>query len=225
MSNIKFKEIKPGMAIHCQTEEEAEKLFKHLDRLGYKWWSDESLLIEDTIYDRYGKNTCYFIEENKEVTYSDIGFFKSKGYEITEFSDLIEPELTAEETIRLLAHICHNSGCYSSCPIGKIRSSQSCNEFRRDNPEKVMKVLRKYKADHEKKELEVEWYWQGMIYEIGEDGWYYQIKDGAGRYDTGCECRERAEKYMENVLKKYSKTCKGSYIATVERACRLKMVD
>lgn len=167
MRNIRLKPIKPGMVIHCPTEEEAEKLFKHLDRLGYKWWSDGGLLVENTIYDRYGKNTCYFIEENKEVTYSDIDFFKSKEYEITEFSDLIEPELTAEEAIRLQADLCHSNGCFKGCPIGKIKSSQSCNEFRRDNPEKVMKALRKYKADHEKKEPEVEWVFKGVADIVG----------------------------------------------------------
>ncbi len=156
MSVIKFKEIEQGMTIHCSTEGEAEDLLKHLDGLGYKW-NDGGLLVEDTIYDRYGKNTCFFIEEDYRVTHRDIDYFKSEGYEVTEFSDLIEPELTAEEAIRLQAEMCSITGC-GNCAFWEARGRGliECSKWRKDHPEEAVKILAKYRADHEKKEPKVE---------------------------------------------------------------------
>lgn len=90
MSDIKLKEIKPRMVIHCPTEEEAEKLLKHLDELGYKWLSGSSLLSK-TYYNEWVEETCYFLERGLRVMYGNIEEYP----EHIEFSDLIEPELTA----------------------------------------------------------------------------------------------------------------------------------
>ena len=51
---MKLKEIKPGMVIHCKTEDEAKELFKHLDSLGYKWnctRCDNSLNEKSTLFE------------------------------------------------------------------------------------------------------------------------------------------------------------------------------
>lgn len=226
MSNIKFKEIKPGMVIHCPTEEEAEELFKCLNELGYKW--DSGMALESgrtnyTHHDVWKDRTCYGIYEHGRITFGNIDAFCGSKWEVVEFSELVEPELTAEEAIRLLADICHNMGCFRGCPIGKIKSSQSCNEFRRDNPEKVMKVLRKYKADHEKKEPEVEWVDICRIIETLPDGRKKCVHEEEIKPELPYGGDEKEK--VEEVLKRYCKEHKGDFFAVYEIICRAKAVS
>lgn len=223
MSDIKFKEIRPGMVIHCPTEENAKQLLEHLDGLGYEWSSRSEKLSERTNYGVYGENTCYLIEQCMEVMFSSINSLKSEGYEVTEFSDLIEPELTPEEAIRLQANLCHSNGCFKGCPIGKIKTNQSCNEFRRDNPEKVTKVLRQWKADHEKKEPEVEWVDICRIIETLPDGRKRCVYEEEVKSELPHGGDEKEK--VEEVLKRYCKEHKGSFFAVHEVVCREKAVN
>lgn len=202
MSDIKLKEIKPGMVIHCLTKEEAKALFEHLNEVGYTWDGGEELNNGNTKYEEYGGRTCYKIYENDTITYGYKEYFLRKGLKITKFSDLIEPELEPEEVIRLLSDMCHNNRCFEDCPIGKIRTNQSCNEFRRDNPEKVMKVLRQWKADHEKKEPEVKWHFHAEVHGNGFDS----VKN--------CDTEEEAIQFIEEELKKAGKDAYGEYKRT-----------
>ena len=215
---MKFKEIKPGMVIHCPTEENAKELLKHLDKLGYAWNSGSNLL-KDTMYNRYKGETCYYIESTG-ITYGSIGNFQQNEFDITEFPDLLEPELTAEEVLEWL--LIHYDDCeYVAAFDNDYGLLQLLSE---KTPKEIVNGIAQWKADHEKKEPEVEWFWQGRIFQIYEDGGYYQIKDGAGFYDTGCEYRESAEEYMADTLKEYCKSHEGIYIATVEHVCRVKAV-
>ncbi len=88
---MRFKEIRPGMAIHCQREEDANTLLEHLDTLGYRWFSNMRL-TEENLYHGCGEETCYFINYNKKVTFGICDGYREEGYTITEFSDLIEIE-------------------------------------------------------------------------------------------------------------------------------------
>lgn len=90
-----FKNMRPGMVIHCPTAENAEKLLKHLDEIGYRW----STGAESTDCNRESANsmrTCYQIHENGIFSFSEIDYYKRNGFQITEFSDLLQ-ELTADE--------------------------------------------------------------------------------------------------------------------------------
>ena len=91
----------------------------------------------------------------------------------------------------------------------------------------IVDAIKRWKAEHEKKEpeIETEWFWQGRIFKVEKDGSYYQIKDGTGFYDTGCEYQESAEEYMSDILKEYCKTHDGDYIALVNHVCRVKAVE
>jgi hypothetical protein len=68
---------------------------------------------------------------------------------------LVEDELTAEEATKILGEICCENRCYNGCPIGKARGKMSCNFFRRDKPKEVLEILKQWKKEHEKKEVEV----------------------------------------------------------------------
>lgn len=89
--------------------------------------------------------TCYCIEEDK-------GIWK---WTDEMFEGLAEDELTAEEATKILGEICCESRCYNGCPIGKARGKMSCHFFRRDKPKEVLEILKQWKKEHEKKEVEV----------------------------------------------------------------------
>ena len=90
--------------------------------------------------------TCYQIEGDEE------------GWSWTDemLEGLVEEELTAEEAIKILGEICCENKCYNGCPIGKVRGKMSCYFFQRDKPKEVLEILKQYKKDHEKKEIEME---------------------------------------------------------------------
>lgn len=209
MSNIKFKPIEPGMVIHCPTEENANELLEYLDGLGYKWLFSSEKLLECTRYDVYGENTCYSVEENMGVTYSDIGYFKSERYEVIEFSDLIEPELTAEEVLSTISEMCTNVQC-KECYLGKFcEHKNSACSFMNIEPKVIIDACVQWKADHEKKELEVEWHFYAEVHGNGFDS----IKN--------CGAEKEAIQFVEEELKKAGKDAWGKY----ERVCTLKAVN
>lgn len=136
---------------------------------------------------------------------------------------LAEPELTAEEVLRIMKELpfdfIHD---FLGCCQGRTREEML---YKIATPQQVIDMCQQWKAEHEKKEPEVEWFWQGRIFKVNEDGCYLQIKDGTGFYDTGCEYRESAEEYMNDELKEYCKTHEGNYIAKIEHVCRVKAVS
>lgn len=130
----------------------------------------------------------------------------------------IKPELSVEEVLQIMREMPFNFiRDYLECNIGYTRAEL----FEIATNEQILGMCAKWKAS-QNRELEAEWFWQGRIFKIREDGCYYQIKDGTGFYDTGCAYRETAEYYMEDELKEYCKTHDGDYIAVVEHVCRIK---
>lgn len=95
---MRLKEIKPGMVIHCKTENEANRLLWELVYLGYRWWNGRSICelhFEDSV------NGCgYWIKDNKTVDWGRIGYYKERASEygkIIPFSSLVIPEKTYED--------------------------------------------------------------------------------------------------------------------------------
>lgn len=78
--------VKPKVAIHCQTEEEAKQLLKWAHGQGLKWCIGESYL-EDTAHSKHKNNTCYSFSTGG---YSNIDFYESEGYDIIKFSSIPE---------------------------------------------------------------------------------------------------------------------------------------
>lgn len=216
---MRLKEIKPEMVIHCKTQEEANELCGAVGASSQ--WKE--------YWETYKDDTCYQIGYHAMKTFGNSHSYSD--FKITEFSDLILPELTAEEVLNILNEIrnCVGRKC-NDCPFLENNNGERKNLCTTNygvilsNPEKLISICQQWKSDHEKKEpeIETEWFWQGRIFKINEDGCYYQIKDGTGFYDTGCEYRESAEEYMADELKEYCKTHKGKFIAVVEHVCRVK---
>src|SRR5690554_3396558 len=87
---IHIKEaIKENTVIHCETEEEAERILDMAHELGYKWWTGENY-ENNTEWDIYKSKMCYDLLEG---SYSDCYYFKNKNYSIipsTQIADLEE---------------------------------------------------------------------------------------------------------------------------------------
>lgn len=79
-----FWNSKEHLAIHCKTEEQANKLLKAFDKLGKKWSSGNSYL-EVNCWNGYEENTCY----SNNNGYTFINWYKENNYKIYDFEDVI----------------------------------------------------------------------------------------------------------------------------------------
>lgn len=149
---MKLKEIKPGMVIHCPTEEEAEKLLEHLEGLGYRRYSGRKL-TSMTFYAFNNHNTCYYVGKDFIITFGSVNEENSKS--ITKFSDLIIPELTVEEVWSIASEI-------SNMPKDIQKEIFPDFDYSKDDfwnqyaPYEVKRRIEQWKANHEKKETAVE---------------------------------------------------------------------
>lgn len=149
-------------------------------------------------------NLGYYIEEDPD------------GYCWTDemFEGLVEEELTAEEAIKIQAEMCRSVLC-KDCTINKFGydTRYGCCKYRSKNPDKVLKILKQWKKDHEKKEIEVE---LAYVVRVIEDLGY--TKKCVYEEDV-TEVKDEA---MKRVLKEYCKEHEGKFFAVYEEMCRVK---
>lgn len=139
-----------------------------------------------------------------------------QGYRIEEDAywwtdEMLEPveETSAEEAIRTLGEVCKDSDCLH-CPIKEIDREHSCTDIKISHPEETVKILKQWKADHEKKPIETEFIY---IVRIIEDKQCVHEEEIVG---------ESEDEACERVLKKYCEDHEGKFYAVVERICRVK---
>lgn len=87
------------------------------------------------------------------------GFYRIVEYGYCWTDEMFEPveeELTAEEAIRLRGEICDGRDC-SCCKLSAYNNGMGiiCDELEAKHPERAIEILKQYKKDHEKKEIEV----------------------------------------------------------------------
>lgn len=129
------------------------------------------------------------------------------------FEGLVEDELTAEEATKILGEICCENKCYNGCPIGKARGKISCHFFRRDKPKEVIEILKQWKKDHEKKEVEV------------ESKLYCRIIDGGDGSTVRSEALQdgiNLNDEIKEILAKYCSEHVGDYFAVCENRWMVK---
>ena len=218
---MRLKEIKPGMVVHCKNIEEMKALLEEAERLGYRWGSTANLPTSMAIC--LG-STIHFYEKNeytdfKHITWSD----KTEG--VTEFSDLILPELTAEEAIKLHTEVCCSS-C-KECPLYNVDGYSDCEDLCINNPEKAVEILAQWKSENEKKEPEIETVDICRIIEIQPDGRKrcvheedmenIPIEEGKVRPSD-----RNIQKRCREILKRYCMEHEGEFIAVHEVVSRVK---
>lgn len=81
-----FWNSKKNLAIHCDTEEKANKLLKAFDEYGKRWCSGERY-IDDNCWSEYKEKTCYD-NEHDDSGYCNVNFYKENDYKIYEFEDI-----------------------------------------------------------------------------------------------------------------------------------------
>ena len=207
---MKLKEIKPGMVIHCKNDEEKKALLEEAERLGYVWIVNGKNPTDETTI---SGSTIHILL--KHITWSDT----TEG--AIEFSDLIIPELSAGEAIKIFGEIC--KGSCQACPLYAVEPYEACENLCYENPEKIVEILAQWKANHEKKEPEIETVDICRIIEIKPDGkkrcvHEEDISDGDLMYsgDAVENCRY--------ILKNYCKEHDGEFIAVHEVVSRVKKV-
>lgn len=131
-----------------------------------------------------------------------------------EMFEPVEEELTAEEAIKVLADMCARE-C-KNCELGKLVKESRysfCSAYRREHPDKVVEILKQWKKDHEKKEIEVE---LAYVVRVIEDTG--KVKRCVYEEDV----TEEKEEAMKRVLKEYCKEHKGKFFTVYEEICRVK---
>lgn len=168
-------------------------------------------------YEIYGSNMLTKSMEKfagKTVTISGVGI---TSYAIEEMKvaywtdEMLEPveEMSAEEAIRTFGEVCKDANCWH-CPIKEIDREHSCTDIKISHPEEVVKILKQWKADHEKKPIETEFI---CIVRIIEDKKCVHEEEMVG---------ESEDEAQERVLKKYCEDHEGKFYAVAERICRVK---
>ena len=200
---MKLKEIKPGMVIHCNSQEEYERLNEETQRLGLKGLPTS-----------FSQDIVYVIHEYVVLW----NYAKNCNY--TEFSDLIVPEMSAEEAFSIYKDICKHYFSCEECPLSNPAYT-NCGMFIRDNSEKAIDIMGKWKSDHEKKEPEIETVYVCRIIKILPDRkMVVHEEDIKSELPFGGDERQIAEE----ILKHYCMEHDGEYIAVHEVVSRVKAV-
>lgn len=129
-----------------------------------------------------------------------------------------EDELTAEEAIRLRFEMCSMKTSCSDCGMSKHNNNMgvSCNELQQKYPERAVEILKQWKVDHEKKEVETEFVY--LIRVMKEEGdsstciYAYEVK----------EDKDDIDEKMNELAKQYYEENGGKIYAKLERICRVK---
>ena len=153
---MKLKEIKHCMAICCTNIEQVRELDKKMK---------SGKCFEDFL-----SFPCYILTDGKKYygCVQDKNFISSKNYnpvpQIVNFSDLIiqDQDLSAEEALLAYDQMCRENYCCNDCPIYGILGRECTHEMDGHIAE-IVDAIKKWKAEHEKKEPEIEWFWKSYV--------------------------------------------------------------
>lgn len=119
---------------------------------------------------------------------------------------LVEEELTAEEAIRLKGEMCTGKPC-NNCKLSSKNNGMGivCNELEKKHPERAIEILKQYKKDHEKKEVEV----VQKIYCLVIDEKRTAVHEE--EIDNHDSCEEVLKRYCEEHDGKFFAICESRY--------------
>ena len=148
-------------------------------------------------------SVCYIKEDKEKWGWTD---------EMFEAED----ELTAEEAIKIQAEICSSMSNCANCPIYKEKGGYCCESFKAENPEKIVEIIKQWKKDHEKKEIETEIVdLIKVMKEVCDDEtciYAYEIDMN----------EEDVDEKMDELVKQYYEENGGKIYAKFEHLCRVK---
>lgn len=208
---MRLKEIKPGMVIHCKSLDEQKALYDELCRIG------------NMKTDSYTGSLDYFTDADCNYR---IGNLKRETWCFTtepatvEFSDLIIHEMSAEEALQIVKKLEFEFVReYLGLPYGKSLDGMLFDA----EPRTIIDMCEQWKADHEKKEPEIETVDICRIIEILPDGRKRCVHEEGIEADP--ELPYGGEQLaVEQILKHYCMEHDGEYIAVHAVVSRLKEV-
>lgn len=166
------------------------------------WYASESMvkMRGEIVTIRGVGSSAYELEEN-DLMWTD------------EMFEPVEEELTAEEAIKILGEICCEKELCCGCPISEAKGKMTCQSFRRDKTEEVLEILKRWKKDHEKKEVEVESKLYCRIIDGGDGSTVHSeaLQDGINLNDE-----------IKEILAKYCSEHVGDYFAVYENRWMVK---
>lgn len=124
-------------------------------------------------------------------------------------------ELTAEEAIKIQAEMCRSMSSCADCPIYK-EGGYRCDSFRVENTEKVVEIIKQWKAYYKKKPIENEIVY--LIRVMKEEG---DSETCIYAYEIDAN-REKIDEKMDELVKQYYEENGGKIYAKFERICRVK---
>lgn len=178
------------------------------------------------IFEKYGSQT--FVKQMEKYkgmpatiseVFSDTYYIKEdKGENWYWTDDMFEAkdELTAEAAIKIQAEMCRSISNCKDCPICKEKNGYSCDFFKAEYPERAVEILKQWKKDHEKKEIETEIVdlIKVMKEVCNDETCIYAYKIDMSKEDANEKMKELVKKYCEKYGDKIYAKC--------ERICRVK---
>lgn len=178
------------------------------------------------IFERYGSQT--FVKQMEKYkgmpatileVFSDTYYIKEDKCENWYWTDEMfeaDDELTAEEAIKIQAEMCNSINYCMNCPINKEKGGYCCESFKAENPEKVVEIIKQWKKDHEKKEIETEIV---DLIKVMKEVYDDETCIYAYEIDTN---EEDVDEKMNELVKQYYEENGGIIYAKFERICRVK---
>ena len=83
MQQFNINDYTGEVCMHCSTEEEANAFLTFLDSIGRTWCNGRDYL-ENTRFDDYGEDTCYFFNEG---TYDSVQYAEECNWTVLECCD------------------------------------------------------------------------------------------------------------------------------------------
>ena len=205
---MRLKEIEKMTVIHCNSLLEVAELLDAIrDKEDYT----------PQIWNLHRENTCIRTDGEKFFGFDKTDYYIEKGYKITDFSDLIIPELSAKEVLETMKEICDEIfGCDNHCPLW----NHCTNKEFGSKAEETIDICTKWREEHpkeEKKELETEWVYVVRIIKVHDNG----KKECVHEVVCNIEFSDM-DKVAEAELKHYCSEHEGNFFATLEHICRIK---
>lgn len=216
---MKLKEVKPGMAVKCKTKEEAIALWMWFYENGYvrKEHPEDGL---DNFLSCFSCSLFYISESiNSWGTFSE-GIADVKK---VQFSDLVIPELSAEEALLAYDKMCKENYCCNDCPIYGILGHE-CAKRMDGHITEIIDAIKKWKADREKKEPEIETFYNCRIMQIFPDRSRRCVHEEEAKADPYLPYGGESSA-AEEILKRYCMEHDGEFIAVHEVVSRVKAVE